>query len=40
MADFMKKQSIGSYFNCIAAVLGIVGIVAALIMGTVWSSSS
>ncbi len=31
MADFMKKQSIGSYFNCIAAVLGIVGIVAALI---------
>ena len=31
MADFMKKQSVGAYFNMIAAVLGVVGIVAAVI---------
>ena len=31
MADFIKKQSVGAYFNCIAAVAGIVGIVAAVI---------
>lgn len=31
MSDFMKKQSVGAYFNIIAAILGIVGIVAAAI---------
>ncbi len=31
MADFMKKQSVGAYFNMIAAILGVVGIVAAVI---------
>lgn len=34
MADFIKKQGIGSFFNCLAAVLGIVGIVAAVICST------
>ncbi len=31
MTDFMKKQGIGAYLNTLAAVLGIVGIVAAII---------
>ena len=31
MAEFMKKLSVGSYFNIVAAVLGIVGLVAAAI---------
>ena len=31
MAEFMKKLSIGSYFNIVAAILGIVGLVAAAI---------
>ncbi len=31
MAGFMKKLSVGSYFNIVAAVLGIVGLVAAAI---------
>ena len=31
MAEFFKKQSVGAYFNLIAAVAGIVGIVAAVI---------
>lgn len=31
MADFFKKQSVGAYFNLIAAILGVVGIVAAVI---------
>ncbi len=31
MAEFMKKLSIGSYFNIAAAILGIVGLVAAAI---------
>ncbi len=31
MAEFFKKQRVGAYFNLVAAVLGIVGIVAAVI---------
>lgn len=31
MAEFIKKQSVGAYFNLIAAILGVVGIVAAVI---------
>lgn len=31
MSDFMKKQSVGAYFNIVAAVLGIVGIIASVI---------
>ena len=31
MSDFMKKQSVGAYFNVIAAILGIVGIIAACV---------
>ncbi len=31
MTDIMKKQGIGAYFNIIAAILGIVGIIAAAI---------
>ena len=31
MAEFMKKLSVGSYFNIVAAILGIVGLIAALI---------
>ena len=31
MAEFFKKQGIGAYFNLIAAIAGIVGIIAAFI---------
>ncbi len=31
MSEFMKKQSAGTYFNMIAAILGIVGIIAAAV---------
>lgn len=31
MSDFMKKQSVGACFNIVAAILGIVGIIAACV---------
>ena len=31
MSEFMKKQRAGAYFNCLAAILGIVGIIAAVV---------
>ena len=31
MSEFMKKQRASAYFNCLAAILGIVGIIAAVV---------
>ena len=31
MTDFMKKQSVGAYFNIVSAILGLVGIIAAVV---------
>ncbi|MCR5716637.1 MAG: hypothetical protein K6G23_07315 [Lachnospiraceae bacterium] len=31
MAEFMKKQGAGMYFNALAAILGVVGLIAAII---------
>ncbi len=31
MTDFMKKQSVGAYFNIVSAILGLVGVIAAIV---------